>query len=81
MGGKSPDGLPAPPHPTPCSAVPFPESQTFPLVSAPLRISRLFSDAKKILLYSQNDKNLEGFKELSHALHLLQTSRSGRCCC
>uniref|UniRef100_A0A668ATY9 P-type phospholipid transporter n=1 Tax=Myripristis murdjan TaxID=586833 RepID=A0A668ATY9_9TELE len=27
-------------------------------------ISRLFSDAKKILLYSQNDKNLEGFKDL-----------------
>uniref|UniRef100_A0A3B4USY8 P-type phospholipid transporter n=1 Tax=Seriola dumerili TaxID=41447 RepID=A0A3B4USY8_SERDU len=28
-------------------------------------ISRLFSDAKKILLYSQNDKNLDGFKELA----------------
>uniref|UniRef100_A0A672PFT3 P-type phospholipid transporter n=1 Tax=Sinocyclocheilus grahami TaxID=75366 RepID=A0A672PFT3_SINGR len=27
-------------------------------------ISRLFSDAKKILLYSQNDKSLDGFKEL-----------------
>ncbi|XP_049441657.1 phospholipid-transporting ATPase ABCA1b [Epinephelus fuscoguttatus] len=40
-------------------------------------ISRLFSDAKKILLYSQNDKNLEGFKELSQALHVLQESRSG----
>lgn len=33
---------------------------------------------KKILLYSQNDKNLEGFKELSQALQLLQDSRSGR---
>lgn len=43
-----------------------------------LRISRLFSDVKKILLYSQNDKNLDGFKELSHALQLLQDSRSGR---
>lgn len=43
-----------------------------------LRISRLFSDVKKILLYSQNDKNLEGFKELSQALQLLQDSRSGR---
>lgn len=42
------------------------------------RISRLFSDAKKILLYSRNDKNLEGFKELSRALHVLQSSRSGR---
>lgn len=43
-----------------------------------LRISRLFSDAKKILLYSQNDKNLDGFKELARALQLLQDSRSGR---
>lgn len=42
------------------------------------RISRLFSDAKKILLYSQNDKNLEGFKELAQALKELQDSRSGR---
>uniref|UniRef100_A0A3P9BGS5 P-type phospholipid transporter n=1 Tax=Maylandia zebra TaxID=106582 RepID=A0A3P9BGS5_9CICH len=41
-------------------------------------ISRLFSDAKKILLYSQNDKNLEGFKELAQALQVLQSSRSGR---
>ncbi|KAM9375575.1 LOW QUALITY PROTEIN: phospholipid-transporting ATPase ABCA1-like [Pholidichthys leucotaenia] len=40
-------------------------------------ISRLFSDAKKILLYSQNDKNLEGFKELSRALQVLESSRSG----
>ncbi|KAF7649373.1 hypothetical protein LDENG_00142250 [Lucifuga dentata] len=40
-------------------------------------ISRLFSDAKKILLYSQNDKNLDGFKELAQALHTLQISRSG----
>lgn len=43
-----------------------------------LRISRLFSDVKKILLYSQNDKNLDGFKELSRALELLQDRRSGR---
>ncbi|XP_019713776.1 phospholipid-transporting ATPase ABCA1b isoform X1 [Hippocampus comes] len=40
-------------------------------------ISRLFSDAKKILLYSQNDKNLEGFKELARALRKLQSSRTG----
>ncbi|KAK9518564.1 hypothetical protein VZT92_023867 [Zoarces viviparus] len=40
-------------------------------------ISRLFSDAKKILLYSQNDKNLDGFKELAAALQGLQKSRSG----
>uniref|UniRef100_A0A3B3TJM4 ATP-binding cassette, sub-family A (ABC1), member 1B n=2 Tax=Poecilia latipinna TaxID=48699 RepID=A0A3B3TJM4_9TELE len=40
-------------------------------------ISRLFSDAKKILLYSQNDRNLEGFKELARALEVLQSSRSG----
>ncbi|XP_068181973.1 phospholipid-transporting ATPase ABCA1b [Antennarius striatus] len=40
-------------------------------------ISRLFSDAKRILLYSQNDKNLDGFKELAHALQALQTSQSG----
>ncbi|KAF3838940.1 hypothetical protein F7725_010708 [Dissostichus mawsoni] len=31
---------------------------------------------QKILLYSQNDKNLEGFKELAHALKELQESRS-----
>uniref|UniRef100_A0A3B3WKA6 Uncharacterized protein n=1 Tax=Poecilia mexicana TaxID=48701 RepID=A0A3B3WKA6_9TELE len=37
-------------------------------------ISRLFSDAKKILLYSQNDRNLEGFKELARALEVLQRS-------
>ncbi|XP_068460296.1 phospholipid-transporting ATPase ABCA1b isoform X1 [Clinocottus analis] len=40
-------------------------------------ISRLFSDAKKILLYSQNDRNLDGFKELALALKALQKSRSG----
>ncbi|XP_071314730.1 phospholipid-transporting ATPase ABCA1b isoform X1 [Trachinotus anak] len=40
-------------------------------------ISRLFSDAKKILLYSQNDKNLDGFKELARALQVLQSSQSG----
>uniref|UniRef100_A0AAQ5X991 P-type phospholipid transporter n=1 Tax=Amphiprion ocellaris TaxID=80972 RepID=A0AAQ5X991_AMPOC len=40
-------------------------------------INRLFSDAKKILLYSQNDKNLDGFKELARALQALQSSRSG----
>ncbi|XP_051935677.1 phospholipid-transporting ATPase ABCA1b isoform X2 [Hippocampus zosterae] len=40
-------------------------------------ISRLFSDAKKILLYSQNDQNLEGFKELARALRKLQSSRTG----
>uniref|UniRef100_A0A8C1BBH6 ABC transporter domain-containing protein n=1 Tax=Cyprinus carpio carpio TaxID=630221 RepID=A0A8C1BBH6_CYPCA len=33
-------------------------------------ISRLFSDAKKILLYSQNDKSLDGFKELISAVKL-----------
>lgn len=33
---------------------------------------------KKILLYSQNDKNLEGFKELARALETLQATRSGR---
>ncbi|XP_028271340.1 LOW QUALITY PROTEIN: ATP-binding cassette sub-family A member 1-like [Parambassis ranga] len=40
-------------------------------------ISRLFSDAKKILLYSQNDKNLEGFKELAQALRVLQSNHAG----
>ncbi|XP_041800799.1 phospholipid-transporting ATPase ABCA1b isoform X2 [Chelmon rostratus] len=40
-------------------------------------ISRLFSDTKKILLYSQNDKNLDGFKELAQALQVLQHSQSG----
>ena len=42
------------------------------------RISRLFSDSKKILLYSQNDKNLDGFKELAKALQTLQATTPGR---
>lgn len=41
------------------------------------RISRLFSDAKKILLYSQNDKSLGGFKELIDAVKAMQNSTSG----
>ncbi|XP_061580685.1 phospholipid-transporting ATPase ABCA1-like [Cololabis saira] len=40
-------------------------------------ISRLFSDAKRILLYSQNDQNLQGFKDLIQALKVLEESRSG----
>uniref|UniRef100_A0A8B9LWR9 P-type phospholipid transporter n=1 Tax=Astyanax mexicanus TaxID=7994 RepID=A0A8B9LWR9_ASTMX len=35
-------------------------------------ISRLFVDAKKILLYSQNDKSFEGYKGLVRALRKLQ---------
>uniref|UniRef100_A0A8C8MK64 P-type phospholipid transporter n=1 Tax=Oncorhynchus tshawytscha TaxID=74940 RepID=A0A8C8MK64_ONCTS len=35
-------------------------------------ISRLFIDAKKILLYSQNDKSFEGYKVLVRALRKLQ---------
>lgn len=41
------------------------------------RISRLFSDAKKILLYSQNDKSLDGFKELISALKVMQNNTAG----
>ncbi|XP_052005252.1 phospholipid-transporting ATPase ABCA1b [Xyrauchen texanus] len=37
-------------------------------------ISRLFSDAKKILLYSQNDKSLDGFKELISAVKVMQNN-------
>ncbi|XP_033890331.3 phospholipid-transporting ATPase ABCA1-like [Acipenser ruthenus] len=40
-------------------------------------ISRLFSDAKKILLYSQNDKSLGGFRSLIKALKNLQNTSSG----
>ncbi|XP_027028734.1 phospholipid-transporting ATPase ABCA1b [Tachysurus fulvidraco] len=40
-------------------------------------ISRLFSDAKKILLYSQNDKSLDGFKELINAVRHMQNNFSG----
>uniref|UniRef100_A0A8P4GKC2 P-type phospholipid transporter n=1 Tax=Dicentrarchus labrax TaxID=13489 RepID=A0A8P4GKC2_DICLA len=39
-------------------------------------ISRLFSDAKKILLYSQNDKNLDGFKELTQLKHFLRDNET-----
>ncbi|KAM3838356.1 LOW QUALITY PROTEIN: phospholipid-transporting ATPase ABCA1-like [Diretmus argenteus] len=35
-------------------------------------ISRLFIDVKKILLYSQNDRSLEGYKSLVRALRNLQ---------
>uniref|UniRef100_A0A669C5X9 P-type phospholipid transporter n=1 Tax=Oreochromis niloticus TaxID=8128 RepID=A0A669C5X9_ORENI len=35
-------------------------------------ISRLFTDAKKILLYTQNDKSYEGYKGLLRALRKLQ---------
>lgn len=41
------------------------------------RISRLFSDAKKILLYSQNDKSLDGFKELISAVKVMQNNTAG----
>ncbi|NP_001108058.2 phospholipid-transporting ATPase ABCA1b [Danio rerio] len=40
-------------------------------------ISRLFSDAKKILLYSQNDKSLDGFKELIDAVKVMQNNTAG----
>nr|XP_055034932.1 phospholipid-transporting ATPase ABCA1b [Misgurnus anguillicaudatus] len=40
-------------------------------------ISRLFSDAKKILLYSQNDKSLDGFKELISAVKEMQMNTAG----
>ncbi|XP_026136156.1 ATP-binding cassette sub-family A member 1-like [Carassius auratus] len=40
-------------------------------------ISRLFSDAKKILLYSQNDKSLDGFKELIRAVKVMQNNTAG----
>ncbi|XP_043113282.1 phospholipid-transporting ATPase ABCA1b [Puntigrus tetrazona] len=40
-------------------------------------ISRLFSDAKKILLYSQNDKSLDGFKELISAVKVMQKNTAG----
>lgn len=35
-------------------------------------ISRLFIDAKKILLYTQNDKSYEGYRGLLRALKKLQ---------
>lgn len=41
------------------------------------RISRLFSDAKKILLYSQNDNSLDGFKELISAVKIMQNNTAG----
>ncbi|KAG7458914.1 hypothetical protein MATL_G00225660 [Megalops atlanticus] len=40
-------------------------------------ISRLFTDAKKILLYSQNDKSFEGFKGLVRALRNMQQRTAG----
>ncbi|XP_026876278.2 phospholipid-transporting ATPase ABCA1a [Electrophorus electricus] len=40
-------------------------------------ISRLFTDAKKILLYSQNDKSFEGYKGLVRALGKLQRNTAG----
>ncbi|KAI1888287.1 hypothetical protein AGOR_G00183470 [Albula goreensis] len=40
-------------------------------------LSRLFSDARKILLYSQNDKSLDGFKDLYQALRTMQNKTLG----
>ncbi|KAG7256144.1 hypothetical protein CRUP_035701, partial [Coryphaenoides rupestris] len=40
-------------------------------------ISRLFVDVKKILLYTQNDRSLEGYKGLVRALAKLQRNTSG----
>ncbi|KAJ8339825.1 hypothetical protein SKAU_G00344580 [Synaphobranchus kaupii] len=40
-------------------------------------ISRLFTDAKKILLYSQNDRSLDGFKGLVRALRNMQKHTAG----
>ncbi|TSK45874.1 ATP-binding cassette sub-family A member 1 [Bagarius yarrelli] len=40
-------------------------------------ISRLFSDAKKILLYSQNNKSVDGFKEFISAVKHMQNNSSG----
>lgn len=43
----------------------------------PHSISRLFTDAKKILLYSQQDKSFAGFKGLVRALSKLQRNTEG----
>lgn len=43
-----------------------------------IRISRLFNDAKKILLYTQNDKSYEGYKGLLRALRKLQKNTAGK---
>ncbi|KAJ3614038.1 hypothetical protein NHX12_017615 [Muraenolepis orangiensis] len=40
-------------------------------------ISRLFVDAKKILLYTQNDRSMEGYKGLVRALAKLQKNTAG----
>ncbi|XP_062340782.1 phospholipid-transporting ATPase ABCA1-like [Osmerus eperlanus] len=40
-------------------------------------ISRLFNDAKKILLYSQNDRSLQGYKGLVRALRKMQKNTKG----
>ncbi|KAJ8247643.1 hypothetical protein GJAV_G00248620 [Gymnothorax javanicus] len=40
-------------------------------------ISRLFSDVKRILLYSQSDRSLEGFKGLVRALRRMQEHTAG----
>ncbi|GAA6068097.1 phospholipid-transporting ATPase ABCA1a [Tachysurus ichikawai] len=41
-------------------------------------ISRLLTDTKKILLYSQHDKSLEGYKGLVRSLRNLQSNAAGR---
>ncbi|KAM6972808.1 phospholipid-transporting ATPase ABCA1-like [Aplochiton taeniatus] len=40
-------------------------------------ISRLFVDAKKILLYTQNDRSFEGYKGLVRSLKKLQANTAG----
>lgn len=69
-------GQQVPPPPL-LACCPLAEVLKVPSCLSLLRISRLFSDAKKILLYSQNSEKLDGFKEMFQALQLLQSSRPG----
>ena len=62
----------------PSFPLPFPSFVSFLL---PSRISRLFVDAKKILLFTQNDRSMEGYKGLVRALAKLQKKTAGESCC
>lgn len=47
------------------------------IVPVPYRISRLLTDVKKMLVYSQHDKSFEGYKGLVRALRKLQSNAAG----
>ena len=62
------------------SSFPSTPPSVCPSFLLPSRLSRLFVDAKKILLFTQNDRSMEGYKGLVRALAKLQKKTAGESC-